>query len=275
MPDAFSIRRSTSIDPIPLVGHVESIHGSSANLRLEGALWNATIRRDALHPQGILIPETILRAIEVGHPARLTSALLEIGPNRLEAGPLIEEPEIPDRIDAEMLDANLSRLERHLRLFGRASIVRATILEGRDPETATIIHNLLKSGAISSALRPPTSTPSPSSLRPPPSAFPIGGGEGSTPAWDDFLTGVILADHLLSGGRFLEALPDALCERTTELSALQLIWAREGRSALVIEELIAALAVRPIPSSLIARCFSLGHSSGSDIVTGVHAALKT
>ena len=236
-----------------LSGHVEAVFDSSANLRLGGAIWNANIRRDAIHPQGILIPETVLPAIEPGMPARLSPSLFEIGAIRLAAGAPIEAPEAPTRIDAEKIGTNLSRLERHLRLFGRPSVVRATMIEDRDPETAMRINEFLAR----------------------PSSFPLGGGEGLTPAWDDFLTGAILVDRLLGGGRFQTPLPAEIASRTTELSALQMRWALQGRSALVIEELLAELAQRIVPAALLARCLALGHSSGSDIVTGVRAALQS
>lgn len=104
----------------------------------------------------------------------------------------------------------------------------------------------------------------------------FGGGEGATPAWDDFCTGMLLADRILARLdnrrdtliRFDENFMAALRGRTTEISFWQLFLADGGYSSLRIECLIRQICQKPVTLVQIVRCFDLGHTSGSDIVSG-------
>ncbi|MFZ2959463.1 MAG: DUF2877 domain-containing protein [Candidatus Ozemobacteraceae bacterium] len=110
----------------------------------------------------------------------------------------------------------------------------------------------------------------------------FGGGEGLTPAFDDFCTGLLLADTALFSiagecrNRVFadEAFFDALRPRTTLPAWWQLRCAAQGKSSLMIERYIAKLVHAQVSASDILRIIAIGHTSGTDILCGVHARLQ-
>ena len=109
----------------------------------------------------------------------------------------------------------------------------------------------------------------------------IGLGEGLTPSGDDVLTGFsFLAAH---SGMRLHALLPALTEgirhyddRTTMLSAVTLRAALTGRARESMHDLAAALEAADAQSveDAASRIFTIGHSSGADLLLGLRLALE-
>lgn len=101
----------------------------------------------------------------------------------------------------------------------------------------------------------------------------IGLGPGLTPAGDDFVSGKLLGDHLL--GRRPELKWDTLREsrdRTTRVSYQMLCHAYHGRTneaVLAFFEQLTKTDMQEAARGVLA----IGSTSGTDFLTGVHAAL--
>jgi hypothetical protein len=135
-----------------------------------------------------------------------------------------------------------------------------------------------------------------------PVASLVGRGEGLTPSGDDALCGVLLALRAFRCGHAHRAVADAvraLTRRTTSLSASLLLAAVDGYAVPDVVRLVTLLAAgstlpvttdrqdtanRPARSRSGGACQSvvptleqvraIGHSSGRDLVGGVHGTLS-
>lgn len=107
----------------------------------------------------------------------------------------------------------------------------------------------------------------------------IGLGPGLTPSGDDALAGCLLTLRLLGEVESLSALAEQLpahLRATTALSGSLLAAAAEGYAAPELVGLLAGLGCAA-PEARLARLvtavLAIGHSSGADLLTGVHATL--
>lgn len=112
----------------------------------------------------------------------------------------------------------------------------------------------------------------------------VGLGPGLTPSGDDVIAGVLLTLRLIHRLDELERVWAQVLPRlsaTTTLSASLLRAAARGYAAPEVVDLLLALACPPRGTSsaglreLVDAVLSIGHSSGADLLTGVHAALST
>ena len=112
----------------------------------------------------------------------------------------------------------------------------------------------------------------------------IGYGSGLTPSGDDWLTGYILVKSLIAKPEnekiFLSALTSALIptfyKKTTWVSANRLEAAARGWSEQLFLRSIDFLLKKTSidPSTLAARLYAFGHSSGVDTFVGIAYAIK-
>lgn len=107
----------------------------------------------------------------------------------------------------------------------------------------------------------------------------VGLGPGLTPSGDDAVAGALLGLRLVRRTSRVGALAAALAPAlaaTTDLSGSLLLAAAQGYAAPPVVELLTALsagAPAPVLRRRVAAVLAIGHSSGADLLTGVHAAL--
>ncbi|MEW7867058.1 DUF2877 domain-containing protein [Aeromonas diversa] len=102
----------------------------------------------------------------------------------------------------------------------------------------------------------------------------LGYGQGLTPSGDDFLLGVLFAlegiRNLRRGELVVALLP--LLGRTTDISAAMLLFATMGHYGEHLLQLGAGES--EILNRAVTQVFEYGHSSGHDILCGVHFVLS-
>lgn len=107
----------------------------------------------------------------------------------------------------------------------------------------------------------------------------LGGlGPGLTPAGDDALAGILLAQRALAGaGAEPHLLAAARSAVTTDLSSALLAWAAQGQAVEPVHDLLTALAAgdRSAAVAATSRTASLGASSGADLLLGLLVGLPT
>jgi hypothetical protein len=117
----------------------------------------------------------------------------------------------------------------------------------------------------------------------------LGRGPGLTPAGDDVLAGVLATLRVLGPSRpaavaarvaatadvLSAAVVDAARERTTALSAQLLVYADRGAVALGVGDVLRAVAGRGELVAAAVRLARVGHTSGSDLLTGICLAVDT
>lgn len=247
---------------------VASGTGTGAGAK-EERLLNFHIEADAVHPLGFCVGADVLEAAAEGATVEIDWPHVRVGAIRATAAARLEEPELPiapsDVLNAHGLRENARRLDREIRLFGRRSAVGAAVLadEGEFADPVGRLRRALRRACAS------RTTPAAVDL----GAFSpwLGGGEGATPAFDDLLTGVLLADRVAGGLRVAasRAFLEAARRRTTAPSYWQIRLADAGRSSLLVERAVHRLLTGAARPADIVPCLALGHTSGTDILGGV------
>lgn len=111
-----------------------------------------------------------------------------------------------------------------------------------------------------------------------PVAALVGRGEGLTPSGDDALCGVLLGLRVFGHGhahRAVAAAVRTMTRRTTSLSASLLLAAADGYAVPDVVRLATLLAAGSCQSVVptLEQVLAIGHSSGRDLVSGLHGAL--
>src|SRR5690625_677366 len=101
----------------------------------------------------------------------------------------------------------------------------------------------------------------------------IGRGPGVTPTGDDILAGAILA-HVALGTPGIEAAAIGVVDhargRTTAASIVSLRGAAGARAATPLRDLLRAIGEHRDPTAPLGRVLRLGHTSGADLIRGLH-----
>mgnify|MGYP003831299705 FL=1 len=99
----------------------------------------------------------------------------------------------------------------------------------------------------------------------------VGAGEGLTPAFDDFLSGMLLADRWVGANQI--AVPENFArmaaDKTTVQALQQLLFAVDGRMSLRFETFLHRLLLEEIRTADVIKIMNYGHSSGTDILCGI------
>ena len=248
-------------DAEPLLMNVCQKYASGFDARCGERLFFFTAERASLHPLAVLIPASVIDMVAGDTKILLSCGCLKFidtnGQNRsLNESEPVEVLPFSNLQPGGLIRNNLLLLLSNLKLFGRRSIVLELIL-GCNTEK-----NIL-SAAESTVL---ATNPDLQLL-----ARFVGAGEGLTPAFDDFLSGMLLADRFASLDQI--RVPDdflALASKKTTVQALQqLTFAARGRLSLRFEAFVAALLQRPIKSAEVVKMLHYGHSSGTDLLCGI------
>src|SRR5690625_245627 len=101
----------------------------------------------------------------------------------------------------------------------------------------------------------------------------IGRGPGVTPTGDDILAGAILA-HVALGTPGIAAAATGIVDlargRTTAASIVSLRGAAGARAATPLRDLLRAIGEQGDPTASLGRVLRLGHTSGADLLRGLH-----
>jgi hypothetical protein len=196
-----------------------------------------------------------VRAVE-GDAVALYADSLCLDGKKLTLSQILHVENLAAPVVAELLAANAAVILRNLGLFGRPSLALDLILGRVDryDGLAAVRQLFADRQPDFSAIMP----------------F-VGRGEGLTPAFDDLLSGMILADRYLNLNQIL--IPDSfwteIRARTTRQSVQQLQFASAGVMSLRFENFLQLLTRRLIKAHEISRILDYGHSSGTDILCGI------
>ena len=240
---------------------VSEIFGSGFDARCGERLFYFATEALSLHPLAFLVPASMSELIHSKTSILVAGeelSFLDVNGRQqfLHAcGPVAVE-NLPVRHDSDRLRHNLAAVLTSLKLFGRNSIVLDLIL-GCNTEK-----NIL-SGAEAVIFAFP---PDLSALM----RF-VGTGEGLTPAFDDFLSGMLLADRWVGANQIVvpETFFTAVKSKTTAQALQQLLFAADGRMSLRFEVFLRRLLLEEIRTADVVKILNYGHSSGTDILCGI------
>lgn len=259
----FFTRRSdfAAILATPLTMQVCEIFHTGFDARGAGKLFFFATEMLSLHPLAFLVPASLPDLIQSETSILVADAELSFidvngREQRLKASEPVEVKTLPVCPDSERLRHNLATILTGLKLFGRSSIVLDLIL-GCNTEK-----NVL-AGAETVIFSFP---PDLSELL----QF-IGAGEGLTPAFDDFLSGMLLADRWVGANQITvpENFTAVLKSKTTVQALQQLLFAANGHMSLRFEVFLRRLLLEEIRTTDVVKILNYGHSSGTDILCGV------
>jgi len=248
-----SIREKTVAllkDNPSLAGHVTAVFNRSFDARLDSFLFHFTPDRNKLHPLSIQIPETLLDFVSLQTPVRLNYPTLLVGSQSFHSPTII--PEIrKNPVQGDLLSSNLDCLRKCVVQFGQTS----DFFKNPPASFQRILTTFSRNHFLAASDYLPL----------------FGAGDGLTPSFDDFFTGLLLMDRRLghrriqAGERFFELLKF----RTTLTSYWQLRMAQEGHLTLLFEHFLNTLVSRPLKYSDCLPCLRVGHTSGTDLMRGI------
>lgn len=235
---------------------VERVYENGFDAIIDDRVVFFTSNPERLNPLAFCLNPGVLQLCREDEKIFLDSTRLCIGAQILRpVKPFADEP-FPGEIFPETLRLNLQVLFSNIKLFGRSSVVKDLIIGCNTQK------NLL-TGAESHLLEFPPDLERLKSL--------VGSGDGLTPAFDDLLSGMLLADRR-SKNSCIE-IPDDFWSfvglRTTRQAQQQLQFAAEGHMNLLSENLTDELLGKKISSAKIVKALNQGQSSGTDILCGI------
>ncbi len=240
---------------------VSNVFNSGFDARCEEKLFYFATEALSLHPLAFLVPASLCDLVQPGTLILVAGEELSFVDSNgrkqhLQACAAVAAETRPVTPDFERLRQNLAAALTGLKMFGRSSIILDLILGCNTGK------NIL-SGAESLMFAFP---PDLSALL----QF-IGAGEGLTPAFDDFLSGMLLADRQIGANQI--AVPENFAtvakNRTTTQALQQLLFAAEGRMSLRFEAFLRRLLLEEIRTADVVKILNYGHSSGTDILCGI------
>ncbi|GAB4283712.1 MAG: hypothetical protein Kow0029_30010 [Candidatus Rifleibacteriota bacterium] len=236
---------------------VENHYGNGFDARIGNNIVYFTDTKARMNPLSVLVPTALLQKLEANDRFFFSNDCIEfVGLCRLERGNSIESPNFNGEIDQKKITENLNRLFGNIKLFGRPSLAKSIIIGRRTKD------NVLSD--IERALF--CDSPDIEGI-----TGLIGRGEGLTPSFDDFLCGMIFADRFYKLNRI--SLPGQLfrefLHRTTTQSWQQLGFVAGGRLSIGYERFLASMATETVKSADILSLLNHGHSSGTDILSGI------
>ncbi len=247
----------------PFSSHIFNLYENGFDAICNDQLIYFACAKERLNPMALLVPERVLAAARQNQQVSYASARLKIGTVELLASePVTALPMVEAcRIDGSIIADNLVRVFNNIKLFGRSSPVKDLVLGCKTAE------NMLSAVEAELEIFPPDFKRI--------VAF-LGFGEGLTPSFDDFISGMLLADRRARFGK-LSIPADFFAQadsRTTRQSAQQLRFAASGLLNPRIELFVDRLMSEKVSSAMILQAMDMGHSSGTDLVCGVYYYLR-
>lgn len=260
--------------PALLPGTVSRIHSTFTNtvnlVRPDGELWTLATRSVPLGPRVITLDIDTIAELHLANmsAAHTDSEAITHSSSRIvlsEARSWAPDPTRLDPISSTTAEVLALSIARHGIPGGvipdpSATPIVAALSRLVCERSITLVRN-----ALGSRLDLPAIT------------HLLGAGIGTTPAGDDFLTGYAAASHALGAAAPLTSIRAALRvapNRTNPLAATAIRDACEGLMVEPLHGLLEAIATSTESiDARVRRVIDLGHSSGTDLVAGVLAAL--
>lgn len=249
---AISLRESAKdllLKICPTSGRISAVFNNSFDVRCLDLLLNFNISEEKLHPASVLIERDLLEYVAPGMIVKMRYPDIQIGQRNLQVGRVI--PEMKDmfcNLETGVVLSNLAILKRS----------KKKIFSGM----YHVIENLkdhLKGGFLFGR------------------EFInyFGSGDGLTPAFDDFFSGMLFVDRTLNKGRIKtdEFFFNHLLKKTTLTSFWQLRFADEGKMSLIFERFMRKILNGKISAKDVFQCMNVGHSSGTYILSGMETYL--
>lgn len=210
----------------------------------------------AMHPLSFLVPAHVGKNVQEGDIVTIKNNEMKLLADLLAWGGFINRNLYEIKIDYFILKENIALLRKTIKLFGKNSIIKSLALGDM---TADSVFNGYK--AVLS---------SPFSIVNEALTF-VGVGEGLTPSFDDYLSGILFVDRVL--GKNITILPDDFFEKikikTTKQSVQQLKYANLGKMSLRFEVFLDAFLFDHVSVSTILQLLNYGNTSGTDILCGM------
>lgn len=244
-------------------GVVTGVYRNSYAVKAMDFLLSFVAHEDALHPLGVLVPEKLLQYVRKDQKVQFCFPQVIFADHQIQVEP--RHFPLGDKSPISgVLRENTARIFSVLNNFGRCSDVSEAYVK-KKPNTylKPIVYLCMlmkkeKKLNLEVAL----------SL--------IGAGQGLTPAWDDFCAGMLLTDRFWQNG-FIATYPSFFQEirqRSTFSSYWQMKFAEVGKFSLIYERFLNKLQHGKVSSTEVVKCLNFGHSSGTDILSGIHAYLQ-
>ncbi len=233
-------------------GKVSSVFNNSFDVRLGNCLLNFNCRNQALHPLGVLIEDNLLVKISRGAKAKLENNSLYLAGRKFVLIPGIKTVNNNYTIRKDVINNNLQKLKNYIGVFGTETGFPAEEYQAAFSEFEKENLNTEKLFDF------------------------FGDGPGLTPAFDDFVAGMLLVDRKLANNKILitDNLLEKLKKKTTLASWWQLKFADRGVFSLGWEKFVARLLGGKIDATSTLRRLKFGHSSGTDICRGIYFYLS-
>lgn len=257
MDKKYSLRADTWINNTNVRhGKIIRVFKSGFDARFDDDNIFFSLNEENLHPCSVLLSldslDNIYEELKISF-----GSTLSINNRSWLCGPSIPATEkIANVLDSAIAN-NLTRLANNLKLFGKKSIIR-TFMAGNG---SAIENNFIKMQHDLCSKK----------LNLENFVGIVGVGEGLTPSVDDFFSGMLLADRF-SGNGYINASEHFFCiasNKTTRQSALQMKFAEQGLLSLRFERFLKSFVTIPVKSVDIVKLLNYGHTSGTDILSGV------
>ena len=244
-------------------GEVVGNYAHSIDVKVMDFIINFNTQEDGLHPLGILITPELKRILERDKKVNIAYPFFAFAVAQVQVEPR-NFPYIEKKIEKVSLRENSQRLFNTISSFGRPSDVSITYLRRSENRFSKpvlgLCMNLKRNRWVN--------------LDEHVSLF--GCGQGLTPSWDDFCVGLLLGDRVFKsnaifvGKNFFRDIRP----KTTLTSFWQLKFAEVGKMSLLYERLMSKLQLSKLSAAEMVKCINFGHSSGTDILCGIHAFLN-
>jgi len=243
-------------------GQIVGFYLHSFDVRVMDFLINFNTQEDGIHPLGVLITPEFKRIVEREQRVGIAFPSFTFSIAQLNVDSKCFS-QIEKRSEGVSLRENTNKIFNVLNSFGRLSEVGSAYLKKADNKYLKPVHSLCYSIKHNRYINLDEFL----------NLF--GGGTGTTPSWDDFCVGLLMCDRVfrtnavLVGKNFFKEVR----EKTTLASFWQLRFAEVGKMSLLYERFLAKLNQVKLSSAEVVKCINFGHSSGTDILCGVHAFL--
>ncbi|NCB37609.1 MAG: DUF2877 domain-containing protein [Erysipelotrichia bacterium] len=259
----FFSHREDWLLPSQLSGDARILHlyNSGFDAQFKDKLLFFAVNAEMLHPFAILVPLAMLDLVCENITLHFDATGIAFNDKNgtrliLQAAAPVKSSLRPSEINWSAIEENLQTLYGNLKLFGRSSIILDLLFGCADAKNSLLTSEML-------ILSP---EPDLKKLLP----F-VGMGEGLTPSFDDFLSGMLFADRFLGINR-IKIPKDFLCDiagRTTIQAVQQLKFACLGLLSMRFESFLYNFASQKIKSSEVVKLLAHGHSSGTELLCGI------
>lgn len=237
-------------------GEIIRVFNSGFDVRFGDDYVFFTLEEENLHPCSVLVSLDSTEGVYEGLKISFGQTL-NFAQRKWVAGPFIASVEKPKSVSHSGVEKNIKSLENNLKLFGKKSVIHTFVSSDGSAK-----HDVFKQMMQDLNTR---------KLMLDNYIEIVGVGEGLTPSVDDFFSGMLLADRFSSNNYIYASNTffSNASSKTTRQSVLQMRFSEQGLLSLNFERFLKQFVQTPIKSAEIVRLLNYGHTSGSDILSGI------